>query len=201
LLYSLKGADIMHKLHRLGGVAFFMFTLLGCFGVGTAQEGVYQDEGLRLALEPDPTISERSGQNDHPVSLDTAQLTMLLKGMEVERQPSLLKSLVSGPTREPAFDHLEVVALAPRLGSALARASPRERVSFLLMKSVSSQPGAETAGAVWIRNGGFHLVLHRHRSPQERQPVLPGPYRRSAGAVRAKRSGPISRSCFLPAAM
>ncbi len=170
----------MQALHRIVSVGLFTFALLGCARIGVASEVVYEGDALRVALETDPTAtSEPSGQNDHPVSLDTAQLTMLLKGMEVERQPSLLKSLVSGPIREPAFDHLEVVALAPRLGSALARASPRERVSFLLIQSVSSQPGAETAGAVWIRNGGFHLVLHRHRSPPERQPVLPGPYESS----------------------
>jgi len=80
---------------------------------------VYQDDTLRVFLEADPTAtSGRSVSNDHPVILDTTQISLLLKGVEVERPPGLLKSLVFGPTREAVFSKAETMALAPQLKEA-----------------------------------------------------------------------------------
>jgi hypothetical protein len=115
--------------------------------------------------------------NDHPVNLETTQMSLLLKGVEVERPPGLLKSLVSGPTREAVFSKDEIMALAPQLKEAFAQASPKERVSFVLMRSSAAQGSELTAGAVWVRGRGFHFLLNRYRSPTDKKWAgIPGPY-------------------------
>src|SRR3989475_957723 len=145
-----------------GLTAAILTGLSGCGSFGTASRTVYQDDTLRVFLEADPTVtSGRSVPNDHPVSLDTTQLSLLLRGVEVERPPGLLKSLVSGPTREAAFSKDEIMALAPQLKEAFAQASSKERVSFALMRSSSGQGSELTAGAGWVRGGGVSFPLRR----------------------------------------
>src|SRR3989454_4490505 len=140
--------------------------LSGCGSFGTASRTVYHDDTLRGFLQADPTVtSGRSVPNDHPVSLDTTQLSLLLRGVEVERPPGLLKSLVSGPTREAAFSKDEIMALAPQLKEAFAQASSKERVSFALMRSSSGQGSELTAGGGWVRGRGVYLSLRRFLSP------------------------------------
>ncbi|HEY3196652.1 MAG TPA: hypothetical protein VGJ57_01465 [Nitrospirales bacterium] len=201
------------KLHFIGGespvgilyIVFWGLVMLtvslgaGCSGIGNSSATVYQDEKVRVSREADPSVtSGRSGQNDHPVTLETSQVAMLLKGVEVERQPGLLKSLVSGPTREPAFDEFEIAALAPHLKEAIARVSPEERVSFAL-----SDPGRSelTSGKVWIRGKRFHFVLDRYRAPEGgQQSTIPTPYQSSfnRGPAAAQRVPPDFVVLFSP---
>jgi hypothetical protein len=150
----------------------------GCSWIGNSSATVYQDEKVRVTREADPSVtSGRSGQNDHPAILETPQIAMLLKGVAVERQPGLLKSLVSGPTREPAFNESEITALAPHLQEALVRVSPDERVSFALRNAERSEV---TSGKVWVRGKGFHFVLDRDRAPEGgQQSRIPTPYQSS----------------------
>src|SRR3989454_12355090 len=157
--------------------------LSGCGSFGTASRTVYHDDTLRGFLQADPTATTgRSMPNDHPVSLDTTQLSLLLRGVEVERPPGLLKSLVSGPTREAAFSKDEIMALAPQLKEAFAQASSKERVSFALMRSSSGQGSELTAGGGWVRGGGGDFALRRHRGR---------PVKKRAGVPRAHDS-PLS---------
>ena len=158
---------------------------------------MYQNDTLRVFLEADPTAtSGRSVSNDHPASLETTQLALLLKGVEVERSPGVLKSLVFGLTREAAFSKDEIMALAPQLKEALARASPKERVSFALMRSSSAQGSELTTGAVWVRGRGFHFLLNRYRSPTDKKWAgIPGPY--DSAFARGKLTPPEGRPDFV----
>ena len=180
----------------VGLTAAIVTGLSGCGWFGTASRTVYQDDTLRVFLEADPTVtSGRSVPSDHPVSLDTTQLSLLLRGVEVERPPGLLKSLVSGPTREAAFSKDEIMALAPQLEEAFAQASSKERVSFALMRSSSGQGSELTAGAVWVRGRGFHFVLNRYRSPTDKKWAgIPGPY--DSAFARGKLTPPEGRPDF-----
>jgi len=168
----------MHVLHRIILAWVVASVLAGCGWFGTASRTVYQDDTLRVFLEADPTVtSGRSVVNDHPVSLESTQLSMLLKGVEVERSPGLLKSLVSGPTREAVFSKAEIMALAPQLKEAFAQVSTKERIAFVVMRSSATQGSEITAGAVWVRGGGWHFVLNRYRSPSDgKWAGIPGPY-------------------------
>ena len=179
-----------------GLTAAILTGLSGCGWFGTASRTVYQDDTLRVFLEADPTVtSGRSVPNDHPVSLDTTQLSLLLRGVEVERPPGLLKSLVSGPTREAAFSKDEIMALAPQLKEAFAQASSKERVSFALMRSSSAQGAELTEGAVWVRGRGFHFLLNRYRSPTDKKWAgIPGPY--DSAFARGKLTPPEVRPDF-----
>jgi hypothetical protein len=152
----------------------------GCAWIGSSSATVYEDEEVRVSGEPDPSLSSRgSVRNDHPATLETAQVAMLLKGVEVERQPGLLKSLISGPTREPAFNESEISVLARHVKEALARASPEERVSFTLKNVSPSQAPEVTSGKVWLRAGRLHFLLDRYRAPEGGQSRIPTPYQSS----------------------
>ncbi len=189
--------SLLRKAERLVSIGFLSFVLLGCGSFGTASRTVYQDDTLRVFLEADPTAtSGRSVSNDHPVSLETTQISLLLKGVEVERSPGVLKSLVFGLTREAAFSKDEIMALAPQLKEALARASPKERVSFALMRSSSGQGSELTTGAVWVRGRGFHFLLNRYRSPTDKKWAgIPGPY--DSAFARGKLTPPEGRPDFV----
>ena len=180
----------------VGLTAAIVTGLSGCGWFGTASRTVYQDDTLRVFLEADPTLtSGRSVSNDHPLSLETTQLSLLLKGVEVERSPGVLKSLVFGLTREAAFSKDEIMALAPQLKEAFARATPKERVSFALMRSSSGQGSELTTGAVWVRGRGFHFLLNRYRSPTDKKWVgIPGPY--DSAFARGKLTPPEGRPDF-----
>ena len=162
----------------VGFLASNLSGLTGCAWIGNSSATIYQDEKVRVTREADPSVtSGASAQNDHPVTLETTQIAMLLKGVAVERQPSLLKSLVSGPTREPAFDQAELTALAPHLKEALALVYPEERVSFFLRNAERSEV---MSGKVWVRGNGFHVVLDRYRTPEGgQQSRIPTPYQSS----------------------
>jgi len=107
----------------------------------------------------------------------------------------VLKSLVFGLTREAAFSKDEIMALAPQLKAALAQASPKERVSFVLMRSSSGQGSEITTGAVWVRGRGFHFLLNRYRSPTDKKWAgIPGPY--DSAFARGKLTPPEGRPDF-----
>jgi len=173
--------------------------LSGCAWIGNSSATIYQDEKVRVTREADPSVtSGASAQNDHPITLENAQVAMLLKGVAVERQPGLLKSLVSGPTREPAFDQAELTAFAPHLKEALALVYPEERVSFSLRNAERSEV---TSGKVWVRGNGFHVVLDRYRAPEGgQQSRIPTPYQSSfnRGPAAAQRVQPDFVVLFSP---
>ena len=162
----------------VGCLVSYLSGLSGCAWIGNSSATIYKDEKVQVSREADPSVtSGRSVQNDHPVTLETAQVSMLLKGVEVERQPGLLKSLISGPSREPAFDQAELTALAPHLKEALALVFPEERVSFSLRNAERSEV---TSGKLWVRGREFHVVLDRYRAPEGgQQSRIPTPYQSS----------------------
>src|SRR3989442_5919607 len=98
-------------------------------------------------------------------------------------------------TREAAFSKDEIMALEPQLKAALAQATPKERVSFALMRSSSAQGSELTAGAVWVRGRGFHFALNRYRSPTDKKWAgIPGPY--DSAFARCKLTPPEGRPDF-----
>ena len=198
---SLRGVSPVATFHIVA-VGFFVSVLSfgsGCAWIGSASATVYEDEKVRVSREADPSLpSGGSVHNDHPATFETAQISMLLQGVQVERQPGLLKSLISGPTREPAFTESEIMALAPHLREALARASPKERVSFVLRNAGISQV---TSGKVWVRGGRLHFLLDRYRAPESGQQTgIPTPYQSSfsRGSATSQRVQPDYVVLFSP---
>jgi len=163
------------------GFVFVLSGLFGCGGIGSSAQTVHEDDSLRISLEADPAVSAgRSQAHDHPARFESAQMSMLLQGVEVERSPGFLKSIVFGPKRDPAFSQEEIVALAPRLTEALRRAAPNERVSFAMTTASTSNTRETTTGKAWVQGNEFHLVLDRYRMPEGGRPTaIPEPYQSS----------------------
>ncbi len=186
----------------IAAVGFFVSMVSfgsGCAWIGSASATVYEDARVRVAREADPSLtSEGSAKNDHPATFETAQIAILLQGLEVEQQPGLLKSLISGPTREPVFNESDISALAPHFKEALARASPEERVSFVLRNAERSEV---TSGKVWVRAGKLHFLLDRYRAPESgQQSRIPTPYQSSfnRGQAASQRVQPDYVMSFSP---
>jgi hypothetical protein len=158
-----------------------VFVLMGLFGCGGTAQTVHQDESLRVSLEADPAVSTgRSPAHDHPAKFQSAQMQILLQGVEVERSPGFLKSIILGPKRDPAFTAEEIAALAPRLTETLRQATPNERVSFAMTSAPTSNTREITSGKAWVQGNEFHLVLDRYRMPEGGRPTaIPGPYQSS----------------------
>ncbi len=104
-------------------------------------------------------------------------MIVLLKGLEAERDPGFLKSLVSGKKRLAVFRDEDIAVLAPQVQKALAQVLPPERVTFLVSSPKGSEEETETSGAMWIQGNLIHIVLSRYHSPnQSQQSAIPGPY-------------------------
>ncbi len=161
-------------------VGMVALTFVCCVGLGSAREhfNVYADATVRVSLESDPNVSSDSSTNhDHPLDLDLGEVIVLLKGLEAERDPGFLKSLVSKTKRLAVFSDEDIAVLAPQVQKALAQVLPPERVTFLVSSLKGSEEETETSGAMWIQGNQIHIRLDRYRSLTNlQQSAIPGPY-------------------------
>ncbi len=160
------------------GVVAFSFVCL--VSVGSAREhfNVYADAMVRVSLESDPNVSSDSSTNhDHPLDLDLGEVIVLLKGLEAERDPGFLKSLVNGKKRLAVFGDEEITVLAPQIQKAFAQVLPPERVSFLVSSPEGSEEKTDTSGSMWVQGNQIHITLNRYHSlNKSQQSAIPGPY-------------------------
>ncbi len=161
----------------VGMVALFFVCLVN---VGSAREhlNVYADATLRVSLESDPNVtSDQLTKHDHPYDLNLGEVVFLLKGLEAERDPGLLQSLVSGTERLAVFRDEDITVLAPQVQKALAQVLPPERVTFQVSSPKGSEEETETSGSMWVQENLIHIIVSRFRSStQSQQSAIPGPY-------------------------
>ena len=171
-------------------VGVLTWSLFGCVGLGSAKENlnVYADSALRVSLETDPTLtSDTSTHHSHPIDFPLSEVTLLLTGLEAERDLDFMKSLVKEKERVPVFTPEETKVLAPQLQKALGQVLPLEWVTFKVSYPTASDEATVTSGSVWVQGRQIFITLDHYRSSMEPpQSVIPGPYgssfsRRPAG--------------------
>lgn len=140
--------------------------LSSCGLFSTAERIVYDQQGIRIGLEPDPTrsSSQSSPLNHHPAELSTSELEALLQTIQVSGWSGTIVGMLSAPRPVPLFSPKELTMVSGQLAAALRQASPSERVFFSLPKPDVSYSEDRTAGSLFLRGRYLHVILHDHSS-------------------------------------
>lgn len=170
-------------------LAFLLATALigaysaGCVSAAGPEIIVYDSHQGRVYLE---TLPDKSLQAAHPITLPTATVAQVLRGVQVVGDKSALEGLFDNkPKATRVFTEEEVAFLAPPLIKALAQATPSQQVGFRVSHLVSpiayqeregaavgsseSPPyGPEpetTSGSLYVHGLSLHLTLaeYHHR--------------------------------------
>jgi hypothetical protein len=165
--------------------------LSGCALLGSSESLVYEDARFKVSIVSDPSVdaSQTSTRHDHPLQVTPDQVFRILSGVGVERSRGLLVSMVLGPHHESAFFREELTVLAPKIATALSRASSKDRVVVTLSRMGPPKTSEILEWALWGQEGNLFVVLTRHQllmPPQQAQlaSALQGGFTRGPGVTR-----------------
>lgn len=127
---------------------------------------IYDQQGIRIGLEPDPTItrSESPVLNQHPAELNSTELETLLQVIQVSGWSGTIVGMLSTPHPVPLFAPKELVMISGQLATALRQATPTERVFFSLPKPDVSYSEDRTTGSLFLRGRYLHVIVQDHSS-------------------------------------
>jgi hypothetical protein len=145
---------------------FVAFVLSACTLFSATERVVYDQQGIRIGLEPDPTLSrsETLVLNQHPAELSATDLSTLLQVIQVSGWSGTIVGMLSNPHPVPLFAPKELAMISVPLATALRQATPTERVFFSLPKPDVSYSEDRTVGAFFLRGRYLHVVVHDHSS-------------------------------------
>lgn len=140
--------------------------LTSCSLFSAGERVLYDQQGIRIGLEPDPTVSrsEPLTLNRHPPGLNRMELESLLKVVQVSGWSGTIVGMLSAPHPIPLFTPKELTMIAGELATALQQATPSERVFFSLPKPDVAYSEDRTAGSLFVRGRYLHLVVQDHSS-------------------------------------
>lgn len=138
--------------------------LSSCSLFSTTDRVVYDQQGVRIGLEPDPTLSRSDTlmRNLHPANLTAAEIETLLRSVQVSGWSGTVVGMLSAPHPIPLFSSKELAAVSEQLASALRQATPTERIFFSLPKPDVAYSEDRTVGSIFLRGRYLHLVLQDH---------------------------------------
>jgi len=135
----------------------------GCALFQAGKAPIYQDDVLTVQLEPNPVGDGSVTSGLEPLTISTPQLAEVLRGVRARKVTSWLQSVINQTQPEQLFQETELPLVARELHNGLKAASAGERVSFRLLRSVTSKSREETSGAVFVRGGLLYLTLTKFR--------------------------------------
>lgn len=154
---------------RISGFAVLLcFLLAGCFGSKAPPR--YLDEGERHLVRLDRV--EEPERYDHPARIELETLQAVLKSIVVRHEVSFLNRLLTQRKQVDgaAFAPEEVVLLAERLKTALAKATPEERAAFFLTSKKNSLNTFITSGVAFVKGREIHLIFGNDRTSISNDP-------------------------------
>jgi hypothetical protein len=139
--------------------------LSGC-SVLTTEHIVYDEHGIRIGLQADPSVSRSPHPvaNSHPANLSAEEILALLQTLQVSGWSGTLVGLFATPRAVPLFTAKQLSMIAPFLARAFREAKPTERVVFSLPKPDVSYSEDRTEGSLFLRGRYLHVVVTDHSS-------------------------------------
>lgn len=137
----------------------------GCNGLA-AERLVYDQQGMRIGVEPDPTVSRSAhpAPNDHPADLTRDEIESLLQVIRVSGWSGTLVGMLETPRPVPLFTAKELGTISGYLAAAFREAKPTERVFFSLPKPEVAYSEDRTEGSLFLRGRYLHVVVRDHSS-------------------------------------
>lgn len=153
----------MNHISRIMGWSLVVLGLSSCAEM-TAERVVYDQQGVQVGIQSDPTISRSSppARNSHPATVSPNELRLLLGSLQISGWSGTLVGLIQNPQPIPLLGKDELDRLADPLASALHQAGPTERVSFSLLNKERPYSPGRIAGRLFIRGPYLHLVVTDH---------------------------------------
>jgi hypothetical protein len=167
------GDSVHMQISRSTGRILLSCTLLlstpvlsSCSLFSSGERVIYDRQGIRIGLEPDPTVSpsEPSTINRHPAELNRSELESLLKVIQVSGWSGTIVGMLSTPHPIPLFTPKELSLIAGELSTALQQAKPSERIFFSLPKPDVAYSEDRTVGSLFLRGRYLHLIVQDHSS-------------------------------------
>lgn len=158
-------SDILASTIRVGFVLCALVALSAC-GVFNGGRLIYDQEGVRIGVEADPSMSRFSQPvlNSHPVDLSPRDFQSLLQVLQVSGYSGTLAGLFANSQPVPLFTPKELSSISGHLAAAFREAKPEERVFFSLPKPEVTYSEDRTVGALFFRGPYLHVVITDHSS-------------------------------------
>lgn len=160
----------------------------GCAGKQIPVTTIHEDGRSTVFLE---TVKDKSFQAAHPITLDETTVANVLRGVHTQKQSSMEiligKALRSAPNLNEirTFFEDDIALLTPSIASALAKATPKQRVGFRLyhqsemaMQTAKGQDPREVTAGYLSADGlslKFTLTHYRYR-PGKIEKIQKAPY-------------------------
>ena len=104
-------------------------------------------------------IADRSFQAAHPIKIDSNTIALVLRGVLVRSDHSVLQNLISGKAESlRAFSEEDVAYLAPLISDGLGRAATDQQVGFRLIQA--GIPGYSQTSGAGVGSSEPPLTLH-----------------------------------------
>jgi hypothetical protein len=155
---------------RLGATSLVLILLCllstACNTATQTAKILFEDQRGAVSLQ---TIPDHSTQATHPLKMDPALLTQLLKGIAVQDQERGLQRILAGPSAPvPVFSDDEIQFLAPLLSEGLRTASPNQRVEFRSQTTrqgsmLESSSTETTTGSLYAYGRQLYFILSQYR--------------------------------------
>lgn len=140
-------------------------TLSACSFIPT-QRLVYDEKGVRIGIETDPTVSrtQQPVSNSHPADVTPEEVRSLLQVVQVSGWSGTIVGMIEAPRPVPLFTTEELSTISGSLATAFQEARPTERVAFSLPKPGVSYSPNRTEGALFFRDRYLHVIVTDHSS-------------------------------------
>jgi hypothetical protein len=145
-----------------------LFCLIGTACGTTTPTGkvLFEDPRGTVLLKP---ISDRSFRASHPINLEPALLTRILKGIEIQDQEGGLQKILAGPVSSvPVFSEEQIQFLAPMLAVGLRTATSDQCVEYRVQTTregsgLESSSTETTAGSLYTYGTSLYFSLTQYR--------------------------------------
>lgn len=144
-------------MRSLGFLGFVTLALSACAKQGPPPITVSQDalHGVWITFDP-----ESGPGYDHPAHIEPESMQAILQGLWAKQRDVVGGfGLFAGTEGVHAFDQPDAQFLAPLIKQALAKASPKDLVTFYLEGRASANGRLVTSGGLFVRNGHIHIML------------------------------------------
>ena len=127
---------------------------------------LFEDPRGTVALQ---TMSDRSIQATHPITLEPTLLARLLRGIEIQEQGHGLQKYLAGPASSvPVFSDDQIRFLAPLLAEGLRTAVPDQHIEYRVHTTLKgsmfeSSTTETTAGTVYVYGRSLYVTLSQYR--------------------------------------
>ena len=160
-----------HSARTLSHKPSFLLALLCLVGTAcgtTAPTGkiLFDDPRGTVSLQ---TMSDRSIQATHPITLEPTLLAKILRGIEIQDQEHGLQKFLEGASSPaPVFSDDQIRFLAPLLAEGLRTAAPDQRIEYrvhttLKGSALESSTTETTAGSLYAYGRSLYVILSQYR--------------------------------------